>query len=139
MLHHSQTCSLLPVCFPVILTGKVSPFFLFPFCRFVQNSVFPQAKLGYVVVCVCPLSVLNVCCACYRCVSCVLCVTLCVVHRLPYSEFFGGVSGLTVEQFRKINGFPNAFWGWGGEDDDLWNRLVSLSVGCVFERDTCII
>ncbi len=47
-----------------------------------------------------------------------------VVCSLPYSEFFGGVSGLTVEQFRKINGFPNAFWGWGGEDDDLWNRLV---------------
>lgn len=43
---------------------------------------------------------------------------------LPYKEFFGGVSGLTVEQFKKINGFPNAFWGWGGEDDDLWNRYV---------------
>ncbi|CAB1336079.1 unnamed protein product [Coregonus sp. 'balchen'] len=42
---------------------------------------------------------------------------------LPYNEFFGGVSGLTVEQFTKINGFPNAFWGWGGEDDDLWNRV----------------
>uniref|UniRef100_A0A672T6S1 Beta-1,4-galactosyltransferase 6-like n=1 Tax=Sinocyclocheilus grahami TaxID=75366 RepID=A0A672T6S1_SINGR len=42
---------------------------------------------------------------------------------LPYNEFFGGVSGLTVEQFLKINGFPNAFWGWGGEDDDLWNRV----------------
>nr|XP_019936126.1 PREDICTED: beta-1,4-galactosyltransferase 6-like [Paralichthys olivaceus] len=42
---------------------------------------------------------------------------------LPYREFFGGVSGLTVDQFRKINGFPNAFWGWGGEDDDLWNRV----------------
>ncbi|XP_048840232.1 beta-1,4-galactosyltransferase 5 isoform X1 [Brienomyrus brachyistius] len=44
-------------------------------------------------------------------------------YMLPYTEFFGGVSGLTVEQFRKINGFPNAFWGWGGEDDDLWNRV----------------
>ncbi|KAG5282436.1 hypothetical protein AALO_G00056000 [Alosa alosa] len=44
-------------------------------------------------------------------------------YMLPYHEFFGGVSGLTVEQFRKINGFPNAFWGWGGEDDDLWNRV----------------
>nr|XP_025709190.1 beta-1,4-galactosyltransferase 5 isoform X1 [Callorhinus ursinus] len=43
------------------------------------------------------------------------------MYLLPYAEFFGGVSGLTVEQFRKINGFPNAFWGWGGEDDDLWN------------------
>ncbi|KPP62686.1 beta-1,4-galactosyltransferase 5-like [Scleropages formosus] len=44
-------------------------------------------------------------------------------YMLPYNEFFGGVSGLTAEQFRKINGFPNAFWGWGGEDDDLWNRV----------------
>ncbi|XP_067887238.1 beta-1,4-galactosyltransferase 6 isoform X2 [Heterodontus francisci] len=45
------------------------------------------------------------------------------MYLLPYNEFFGGVSGLTVEQFRKINGFPNAFWGWGGEDDDLWRRV----------------
>ncbi|KAJ7427527.1 Beta-1,4-galactosyltransferase 6 [Willisornis vidua] len=45
------------------------------------------------------------------------------MYILPYNEFFGGVSGLTVEQFKKINGFPNAFWGWGGEDDDLWNRV----------------
>ncbi|KAG8442093.1 hypothetical protein GDO86_011040 [Hymenochirus boettgeri] len=45
------------------------------------------------------------------------------MYILPYEEFFGGVSGLTVKQFKKINGFPNAFWGWGGEDDDLWNRV----------------
>lgn len=53
---------------------------------------------------------------------------LSLLLRLPYNEFFGGVSGLTVEQFWKINGFPNAFWGWGGEDDDLWNRYVSVCV-----------
>ncbi|XP_069507366.1 beta-1,4-galactosyltransferase 5 isoform X2 [Ambystoma mexicanum] len=45
------------------------------------------------------------------------------MYLLPYAEFFGGVSGLTVEQYRTINGFPNAFWGWGGEDDDLWKRV----------------
>ncbi|XP_040293761.1 beta-1,4-galactosyltransferase 5 [Bufo bufo] len=45
------------------------------------------------------------------------------MYLLPYKEFFGGVSGVTVKQFRNINGFPNAFWGWGGEDDDLWNRV----------------
>ncbi|XP_075884645.1 beta-1,4-galactosyltransferase 5 [Nelusetta ayraudi] len=45
-------------------------------------------------------------------------------YMLPYNEFFGGVSGLTVKQFKEVNGFPNAFWGWGGEDDDLWNRLL---------------
>ncbi|XP_070576021.1 beta-1,4-galactosyltransferase 5-like [Ptychodera flava] len=44
-------------------------------------------------------------------------------YRLPYNEFFGGVSGLTREQMQRINGFSNSFWGWGGEDDDLWNRV----------------
>lgn len=67
-----------------------------------------------------------------------------ISQRLPYNEFFGGVSGLTVKQFKQVNGFPNAFWGWGGEDDDLWNRwgkqthththrqTVILSNGCGF-------
>ncbi|KAI5934152.1 Beta-1,4-galactosyltransferase 6 [Manis javanica] len=32
------------------------------------------------------------------------------MYILPQKEFFGGVSGLTVEQFRKISGFPNASW-----------------------------
>ncbi|TKC45126.1 hypothetical protein EI555_005571, partial [Monodon monoceros] len=54
------------------------------------------------------------------------------MYLLPYTEFFGGVSSLTVEQFQKINGFPNAFWGWGGEDDDLWNRVQNA--GCSVSR-----
>ncbi|XP_065262124.1 beta-1,4-galactosyltransferase 1 [Emys orbicularis] len=43
--------------------------------------------------------------------------------RLPYNQYFGGVSALNKEQFVKINGFPNNYWGWGGEDDDIYNRL----------------
>lgn len=43
--------------------------------------------------------------------------------RLPYSSIFGGVSAMTVKQFRTVNGFSNAFWGWGGEDDDMSNRF----------------
>uniref|UniRef100_A0A0F8AR16 Beta-1,4-galactosyltransferase 1 n=1 Tax=Larimichthys crocea TaxID=215358 RepID=A0A0F8AR16_LARCR len=27
-------------------------------------------------------------------------------------------------QFLKINGFPNTFWGWGGEDDDIYQRVI---------------
>ncbi|XP_036892032.1 beta-1,4-galactosyltransferase 1 [Sturnira hondurensis] len=43
---------------------------------------------------------------------------------LPYVQFFGGVSALSKQQFLTINGFPNNYWGWGGEDDDIFNRLA---------------
>lgn len=44
--------------------------------------------------------------------------------HLPYNTYFGGVSSLSKEQFLKINGFPNTYWGWGGEDDDIYRRVV---------------
>lgn len=43
--------------------------------------------------------------------------------RLPYKQYFGGVSAMSKKQYEKINGFPNNYWGWGGEDDDIFNRL----------------
>nr|XP_010965672.1 PREDICTED: beta-1,4-galactosyltransferase 1 [Camelus bactrianus] len=43
---------------------------------------------------------------------------------LPYLQYFGGVSALSKQQFLTINGFPNNYWGWGGEDDDIFNRLA---------------
>ncbi|XP_018615267.1 beta-1,4-galactosyltransferase 1 [Scleropages formosus] len=45
--------------------------------------------------------------------------------KLPYNQYFGGVSSMSKQQFLKINGFPNDYWGWGGEDDDIFNRLSS--------------
>ncbi|XP_043915351.1 beta-1,4-galactosyltransferase 3-like [Protopterus annectens] len=59
-------------------------------------------------------------------------------YRLPYAQYFGGVSAVTPEQYMKMNGFPNQYWGWGGEDDDIAARVriagmkivrPSLSVG----------
>ncbi|XP_032889176.1 beta-1,4-galactosyltransferase 4 [Amblyraja radiata] len=43
-------------------------------------------------------------------------------YRLRYRAYFGGVTAMSREQFLKVNGFSNRYWGWGGEDDDLWSR-----------------
>ena len=38
-------------------------------------------------------------------------------------SYFGGVVSFSQAQFQKINGFPNTFWGWGGEDDEMMLRV----------------
>jgi hypothetical protein len=38
-------------------------------------------------------------------------------------QFFGMTCGMNKETFVHINGYPNNFWGWGGEDDSLGIRL----------------
>ncbi|XP_075056636.1 beta-1,4-galactosyltransferase 1-like [Mixophyes fleayi] len=48
--------------------------------------------------------------------------------RLFYSTSFGGVVAFTKEQFLKINGFSNSFWGWGQEDDELYKRVMSAGM-----------
>uniref|UniRef100_A0A3P8RW04 Beta-1,4-galactosyltransferase n=1 Tax=Amphiprion percula TaxID=161767 RepID=A0A3P8RW04_AMPPE len=43
---------------------------------------------------------------------------------LPYGTIFGGVSSFFKNQFLKTNGFSNTYWGWGGEDDDMYKRTI---------------
>lgn len=38
---------------------------------------------------------------------------------IPFDEYFGGITMFPMEDFKKINGFSNKYWGWGFEDDDL--------------------
>lgn len=38
-------------------------------------------------------------------------------------DFLGGVLSMSLKDIKEVNGFPNNFWGWGGEDDALRNRL----------------
>jgi len=44
-------------------------------------------------------------------------------YKLPYKQIFGGVAAIRSDQFNKLNGFSNLFWGWGGEDDDMSKRI----------------
>ena len=44
--------------------------------------------------------------------------------KYTFNEYFGGVVSLSDEIAEEINGYPNTFWGWGGEDDALYNRIA---------------
>ena len=48
---------------------------------------------------------------------------------MPYKGYFGGVSAMSTNDFKKVNGFSNKFWGWGGEDDDMRQRIKSAGLG----------
>ncbi|XP_077557143.1 beta-1,4-N-acetylgalactosaminyltransferase bre-4-like [Haemaphysalis longicornis] len=47
---------------------------------------------------------------------------------VPYERFFGGVGAVNKEHMMRLNGFSNRYWGWGGEDDDMANRLKELNL-----------
>jgi hypothetical protein len=42
-------------------------------------------------------------------------------------DYFGGIVSFSESQFRQINGFPNNYWGWGGEDDEMKRRVDTVS------------
>jgi hypothetical protein len=41
-------------------------------------------------------------------------------------NYIGGIVAFSRRQFELINGFPNNFWGWGGEDDEMMKRLKTV-------------
>ena len=47
---------------------------------------------------------------------------------LPYEGFFGGVTLFDKKSFFKINGYSNNYWGWGSEDDDVYERCKKLGL-----------
>lgn len=38
-------------------------------------------------------------------------------------SYFGGIVTFSQEDYIRINGYPNNFWGWGGEDDEMYKRV----------------
>lgn len=55
-----------------------------------------------------------------------------------YDGYFGGVTLFPIEKFKSINGYPNDFWGWGFEDDELLRRCVENGIEtdsqCILNR-----
>lgn len=49
-------------------------------------------------------------------------------YRMPYRDYFGGVTIMRKNDFLKCNGFPNEFWGWGAEDDELLRRVRDAKI-----------
>jgi hypothetical protein len=59
-------------------------------------------------------------------------------YRLKYSIFFGGVNSFRGEHFLRINGFSNKFYGWGGEDDDLYYRVQAKKLKLADRFPKCV-
>lgn len=43
--------------------------------------------------------------------------------RYESESYLGGILLMRKGDFMDINGFPTNFWGWGGEDDELRDRI----------------
>lgn len=56
-------------------------------------------------------------------------------NLLIYNEYFGGITLFDNQFFLKINGFSNNYWGWGAEDDDLYQRCKLNNITISPRRD----
>ena len=54
--------------------------------------------------------------------------------RIVFDEYFGGVTMFTTDDFTRINGYSNEYWGWGAEDDDVLLRCSIMGIG-TFRKD----
>lgn len=57
-----------------------------------------------------------------------------VWDKYPYPEFFGGAVALSPADFRRAGGYPTHVFGWGGEDDILYDRLAASGISRVWDN-----
>ena len=50
-------------------------------------------------------------------------------------KYFGGVVSFSSSDFKRLNGYPNTFWGWGGEDDELQLRCQNIGLSWDWPRN----
>lgn len=44
-------------------------------------------------------------------------------YRMPFAEYFGGVTLFNRADFVKCNGYSNNFWTWGAEDNEMYDNV----------------
>lgn len=59
-------------------------------------------------------------------------------------NYLGGILSVSEKDFKTANGFPNNFYGWGGEDDEFALRLKENKIeiedpSTFLEEDDCVI
>lgn len=45
-------------------------------------------------------------------------------EKYNFGTYMGGIIAFNAVDYEIINGFPNNFWGWGGEDDSMYDRIA---------------
>ncbi|KAH9489188.1 Beta-1,4-galactosyltransferase 2 [Bulinus truncatus] len=56
--------------------------------------------------------------------------------KLFYESHFGGVVAYSRDQFLELNGYSNLYFGWGSEDDDMYNRVCNKGYSIVRYNET---
>lgn len=53
------------------------------------------------------------------------CFCLFRVSFYGMSIFVFSLEAMRREHFQLVNGYSTSYWGWGGEDDDMFTRMMS--------------
>jgi hypothetical protein len=56
-------------------------------------------------------------------------------RKYKHDRFLGAILHLSMKDFENANGFPNNFYGWGGEDDVLGDRLLKKGISKFYRPD----
>ncbi len=48
-------------------------------------------------------------------------------NEFQIKDYFGGVTMFNGSAFRYVNGYSNNFWGWGGEDNEMFLNTSKLT------------
>ncbi|XP_060031405.1 beta-1,4-galactosyltransferase 3-like isoform X2 [Erinaceus europaeus] len=57
-------------------------------------------------------------------------------YKLPYRGYLGGVFALRPIHYLRINGFPNTYWSWAREDEDIAARVIAGGSRCLHYEST---